>query len=129
MKNNNLCRFCGVDMLPMEDITPQSDIQVGFSLWECHNCPSTVRQYTNDPDWYSILAFFNGSWYEVTQIYIENPDINKGPSLLAIYKYTIYMDENDKPNIKSDLALELNIDGKITPQNVKEKLATILTFS
>lgn len=122
------CKFCQTPMIPIQDIPPDSDARVEHCvLWECHACPSTVKHYDNDEDWFSILTFFNGCWYEVMQMY-TSPS-SKEPPLLSIYKYTFYQDEYDQPNIKSVLALELNIDGQITPQNIDSKLATILTFS
>jgi len=115
-------------MLPIQDIPPDSDARVDYGvLWECHNCPATVKQYDRDEDWFSITAFHNGHWYEVMQMY-TSPESND-PPLLSIYKITLYQDEYEQPNIKSVLALELNIDGQITPQNINSKLATILTFS
>lgn len=122
------CRFCNVPMLPIEDIVPDSDQQFEHSMWECHNCPATVKQYTSDPSWFSILAFYNGHWYEVMQMYVPEGN-HKDPPLLSIYKYTIYLNDLGKPNIRSELAQEHSFDGRITPQNIKDKLATFLVFS
>jgi len=106
-----------------------ADISVENSMWECHMCPRTVKEFKDDPLWFSILSFFNGHWYEVMQMYICNDKECKDPPLTSIYKYTFYTDDSQRPCIKSDLVLELNEDPKITPQNVDEKLAVILTFS
>jgi hypothetical protein len=115
-------------MLPIQDIPPDSDARVDYGvLWECHNCPATVKQYDRDEDWFSILTLYNGHWYEIMQMYTAAD--SKDPPLLSIYKITLYEDEYEQPNIKSVLALELNINGQITPQNINSKLSTILTFS
>ena len=122
------CRFCEAPMLPIQDIPPDSDARVDYGvLWECHNCPHTVKQYDMDEDWFSIMVLYGGHWFEVMQMYTSWG--SKEPPLLSIYKITIYKDEYEQSNIKSVLALELNIDAKITPENIKSKLATILTFS
>ncbi len=121
------CRFCQVPMLPAEDIMPDSDTEYRFSTWECHNCPATVRQRSDDPDWFAILAFYNGHWFEVMQMYVK-PD-SKDPPLLSIYKLTQYINDNYNDAVKSEFVMELNVNGNITPQNIKDKLAVILTFS
>lgn len=113
-------------MLPIEDIPPDSDISVNHAMWECHNCPATVKSYNDDEDWFSILSFFNGHWYEVMQFYT---DTGKEPPLLSIYKYTIIQTDKHNTQVQLILAKEFNLDGKITPQNIKEKLATLLVFS
>lgn len=56
------------------------------------------------------------------------PD-SKEPPLLSIYKLTMYEDDFDRHNIKSVLILEKDMDANLTPDNIKDKLATILTFS
>lgn len=124
----NLCRFCQTPMLPIEDIPPESDMSVNHAMWECHACPATVKQYTDDPSWFSILTFFNGHWYEVMQMYTP-AEIHKEPPLLSIYKYIMYQNDSHNQSIKSEFVLELSIEGNITPQNINQKLATILTFS
>jgi hypothetical protein len=122
------CRFCQTPMLPIQDIPPDSDALVDhYTLWECHCCPATVKQYDSDEDWFSLMTFHNGHWYEVMQMYTSIG--SKEPPLLSIYKLTMYEDDFDRQNIKSSLILEINVDGQITPQNIKTKLATILTFS
>lgn len=124
-----LCRFCGKPMLPIVDIIPDSDTTVEHSMWECHSCPATVRQYDGDQDWFSIFGFFNGSWYEVMQFYVLAPQDTKEPPLLSIYKLTPYRNENKQSSIKSEFVREWNIDGNITPENIQSKLATLLVFS
>lgn len=123
------CRFCGKPMLPITDIIPESDTSVEHSMWECHNCPATVKQYDNDEDWFSILGFWNGHWYEVMQFYTLSPYDTTEPPLLSIYKYTTYRNENKQPCVRSEMVKEWNIDGKITPENIHQKLATLLVFS
>jgi hypothetical protein len=115
-------------MLPVHDNFPgDMDVLVDHSFWECHHCPRTVKEYDDDDCWFSILGFFNGAWYEVMQSYVcanckEQP-------LTSVYKYSLYHDAQDKPNLKSVLVFELSEDLKVTPQNVDQKLATILIFS
>lgn len=121
------CRFCNVPMLPTEDIMPDSDTEYKYSTWECHNCPATVRQRNDHQDWYAILAFYNGHWFEVMQMYTEEG--SKDPPLLSIYKLTQYINDEYNDAVKSEFVMELNVNGNITPQNVKDKLAVILTFS
>lgn len=115
-------------MLPIVDIVPDSDTSVLFSMWECHNCPSTVKQYADDDYWFSIITFYGGHWYEVMQMYVP-PEEHKEPPLLSIYKYTVYKNSQNQPSVRSELAMEFSIDAQITPQNINQKLATILTFS
>ena len=121
------CRFCNVPMLPTEDVMPDSDTEYRYSTWECHNCPATVRQRNDQQDWYAILAFYNGHWFEVMQMYTEKG--SKEPPLLSIYKLTPYINDQYTDSVKSEFVLELNVNGNITPQNIKDKLAVILTFS
>lgn len=121
------CRFCQMPMLPVEEVMPDSDTEYKYSTWECHNCPATVRQRNEDLDWFAILAFYNGYWFEVMQMYTE-PN-SKDPPLLSIYKITQYINDDYNNAIKSEFVMELNVNGNITPQNIKDKLAVILTFS
>lgn len=114
-------------MLPLEDISPESDVSITHCMYECHACPSTVKYYSSDEDWFSILTFYNGHWHEVMQFYSKS-DMTE-PPLLSIYKYVIYKPDAYNTSIKSEFVMEFNFDGKITPQNIKEKLATFLTFS
>ena len=121
------CRFCDTPMLPLEDIQPESDVSINHCMWECHNCPSTVKSYSNDEDWFSILTFYKGHWYEVMQFYTEQD--SKEPPLLTIYKLTVYQTDTHNTSILSEFITEFNVNGNITPQNIKEKLATLLVFS
>lgn len=114
-------------MLPTEDVMPDSDTVYKYSTWECHNCPATVRQRPDETDWFSILAFYNGSWFEVMQMYTTAN--SKDPPLLSIYKLTQYINEDYEDAVKSQFVMELNVNGNINPDNIKEKLAVILTFS
>lgn len=124
---NYNCRFCGKLMLPVESIFGESDMQVSHAMWECHACPATVKQYPDDNCWFSIMAFYGGHWYEVMQMYVC-ADCKEEP-LLSIFKYTMYFNENDEPQIKSEFVMEISEDGHITPENVHQKLATLLVFS
>lgn len=126
MKN---CRFCKKPMLPITDIIPDSDTSVDHSMWECHFCPATVKEYGGDEDWFSILGFWNGNWYEVMQFYVLTDLDPKEPPLLSIYKLTTYDNDGKQPCVKSEFVKEWNIDGKITPENIQHKLATLLVFS
>jgi hypothetical protein len=122
------CRFCQKPMLPATNEFPgDMDIPVDHSLWECHFCPRTVKEYEDDDLWFSIVGFYNGNWYEVMQMYVCGEC--KDPPLTSIYKYTLYEDDQERPCIKSVLAFEISEDAKITPQNVDSKLALLLTFS
>ena len=127
------CRFCEYPMLPISDINPDSDTQVDHNWWECHHCPATVRQYGTDKDWFSILAFFHGHWYEVMQFYVldqlETQLTKREPPLVSVFKLTVYMDGNKKPCVKSEMVVEVNEDAKLTPQNIHQKLATLVVFS
>lgn len=124
----NLCRFCKTPMLPIQDIPPDWETTIDHVMWECHACPATVKQYTDDPSYFAIMTFYNGHWYEVMQMYVPE-GAHTDPPLLSIYRYTYYVDEFKRNCIKTELALELSIEGNITPQNINQKLATILTFS
>ncbi len=125
MKN---CRFCNKPMLPKTDTFPADfDITVEHSIWECHACPNTVKEYDDDDCWFSITAFFNGNWYEVMQSYVCS-NCKEDP-LLSVYKYTLYEDSTGNVNLKSEFVMELSQDAKITPQNVEQKLAMLLVFS
>lgn len=129
MKN---CRFCNKPMLPINDgFMADIDISVEHSMWECHFCPRTVKEYDDDDLWFSIVTFYNGHWYEVMQSYIcRDPNCSAPePPLISIYKLTMYEDEQERPCLKSKLVFEISQDPKITPQNVDEKLAMLLTFS
>lgn len=108
-----------------------ADITVDKSMWECHFCPRTVREYEDDDLWFSILSFFNGHWYEVMQSYVcKDPNCTAPePPLTSIYKYTFYEDSQERPCLKSELVFELSEDPKITPENIDSKLAILLTFS
>ena len=121
------CMFCQAPMLPNEDVMPDSDTQYSHCTWECHNCPATVRQRKDQQDWFAILAFYNGSWFEVMQMYTKEE--SKDPPLLSIYKLTQYINDVHEYAIKSEFVMELNVNGNITPQNIKDKLAVMLTFS
>lgn len=125
MKN---CRFCGKPMLPIIDILPDSDSTVEHSMWECHACPATVKEWEEPKYGFAILAFYNDHWYEVIQMYVPEGE-HDDPPLTSIYKYTLYENEFEQPCVKSELALELSIDSKITPQNIQQKLAMLLVFS
>jgi hypothetical protein len=125
MKN---CRFCNKPMLPVIDIITESDSTVEHCMWQCHACPATVTQ-SYDEDWFSLLAFWNGHWYEVMQFYVLRPDDTKELPLLSIYRYTTYLNDSDQPCLKSEFVKEWNMDGKITPENIQHKLATLLVFS
>lgn len=129
MKKEKLknCRFCGKPLLPVENIFGEADMQVSHAMWECHNCPATVREYPDDECWFSILAFYGGHWYEVMQSYVCD-DCKEEP-LLSIYKYTLYLNDQHEPQIRSEMVFELSQDGHITPQNIQQKLATFLVFS
>ncbi len=122
------CRFCKTPMLPLLDIPLDSDTTANWTLWECHACPHTVKSYEKEEDWYSILSFYNGHWYEVVVFYT---DTKQEPPFISIYKYTTYKGEKGDWVVKSELIKELDIDPstQITPQNIQSKLATILTFS
>ena len=93
--------------------------------WLCYNCPNVVKQ-RNNIDSFSIMTRLKDSWYEVEQMYTA-PDATE-PPLLSISKY-VFVQEDERFFAKSEFVLELNVDGRITPENVKDKLATILTFS
>lgn len=126
------CRFCQKPMLPcINEFPADMDITVEYTHWECHYCPRTVKEYDDTDLWFCITSFYNGSWYEVMQSYIctDPKCIPSDSPLTSIYKYTMYEDFQERPNIKSELVLELNEDIKVTPQNVDEKLALLLTFS
>lgn len=117
-------------MIPVTNsFMAEADIEVDNCMWECHLCPRTVRQYEDDDLWFSILSFYNGSWYEVMQMYICNEKECKEPPLTSIFKYIFYTDDKNKSCVRSPMVIELSEDPKITPQNVDEKLAIILTFS
>lgn len=117
-------------MIPATDaFMADADITIEHSMWECHACPRTVREYADDDLWFSILSFYNGHWYEVMQMYICNDPKCKDPPLTSIYKYTFYEDAQGRPCLKSNLVFEISEDPKLTPQNVDEKLAFLLTFS
>lgn len=126
------CRFCNKPMVPSTDgFMADADLTVEHSIWECHFCPRTVKEYEDDDLWFSILGFYNGHWYEVMQSYICN-DANcktKEPPLTSIYKYIFYEDSQKRPCIKTELVFEISQDPKLTPHNVDEKLALLLTFS
>lgn len=121
------CRFCQAVMLPNESVMPDSDTEYRYCTWDCHNCPSTVRQSADDKDWFAILTFYNGHWFEIMQMYTESG--SKDPPLLSIYKLTPYTNDAGNISVKSEFVMELNVNGNITPQNIKDKLAVILTFS
>src|SRR5512135_2451435 len=108
MKN---CRFCNKPMLPaVHEFPGDMDVSVEHSMWECHFCPRTVKEYDDDDLWFSITAFYNGSWYEVMQSYVcRDPNCTAPePPLTSIYKYTMYEDQQERPNIKSELVFELS---------------------
>ena len=122
------CRFCKTPMLPLLDIPVDNTIIAEGTVWECHACPSTVKSYEKEEDFYSILSFYNGHWYEIAVFYT---DTNMEPPFISIFKYTEYKRKDGRSGIIIDLIKELDIDPstQITPQNVNSKLATILTFS
>lgn len=121
------CRFCHNKMTAGNKTYPElgqafNDIRE----WLCYSCPNVVKQFSNNADSFTIMTRLNDSWYEVEQMYTA-PGATE-PPLLSISKYA-FIKEGEKFYAKSEFILELNVDGKITPQNIKDKLATILTFS
>lgn len=94
--------------------------------WLCYKCPNVVKQFSNKVDSFVIMTRLKDSWYEIEQMY-TSPD-SKEPPLLSISKY-FFIKEGEKLFTKLEFVLELNVDGRITPENIKDKLATILTFS
>ena len=114
-------------MLPIiKNILIDSDIPTKLLDWMCHNCPNTVRFYTNGC--YSILTFYNNEWYE---IFVKNFKVTQ--QVIEIYKSTFYT-YNNNHNMKVNLIFRLleevrTMDYPITPYNVKDKLSGILAFS
>lgn len=120
------CRFCYGEMVAGNKTYPT--LGKAFSEikeWLCYNCPNAVRQFSNT-DSFTIMVRYNESWYEVEQMYTQ--ENSKEPPLLSISKCVFY-EEEGKYLVKNEFVLELNVDGKITPQNIQDKIATILTFS
>lgn len=127
MKN---CRFCNKPMIPATgSFMAEADITVEHSMWECHFCPRTVREFEDDELWFSIMSFYNNHWYEVMIMYVCKDIKCSDPPLTSIYKYSFYEDVQERPCVKSELVFEISEDAKITPYNVDEKLAMLLTFS
>lgn len=114
-------------MLPLRSISGDGRDSVVFAIWECLRCPNAVRQIQSQPKWYSLMVYYKESWYELTQTFGSVG----GPRLIINRLLFSEGEEGGETRtfMESRRVMELRIDAKLTPDNVENRLPTILVFS
>lgn len=118
------CQFCDSILLPTHSDHHGMPSMAGIQ-WFCINCPCQVAYGTNMDD-YTLMVLHNKYWYNIAYL----PHSKQ----YVIYKLTTYLavhPERANESIYSTRELIKTIESEknITPQNAKDKLLTILTFS
>ena len=93
------------------------------AIWECFSCPKVVRQSNYDTNWYAILCHHNGKLYEVTHY------VHSGNPGWFIVCREVTEDPPGTFTLKSVEVVDIKVEADINPQNITQKLSTMLVFS
>lgn len=126
------CPFCKKPGLPQftphsgglfASINPPSEPSATIDFWLCPTCPNLVEF---DETTYSIYCLFNNAWYEIVWLKLSKQYI------IYHLKSSVKVDEEGGTEsyvCRRELALQVESEETIRPDNAAQKLNTMLTFS
>jgi hypothetical protein len=132
MKNTTLCPYCDAPGIPMNYAnSPTSNNNFLTSSgnnyqWWCGNCPTPVK-FNSSGDNRSIYVLHNDAWYEI--IYLKNSEQYLVYQYITNISIDVYVGQEDHKSERKFIVQLPSEKDTITPDNIKNKLLTILVFS
>jgi hypothetical protein len=127
------CPFCNKPGLPQfnaphsgglfHSINSNSEPGASVEFWLCPSCPNLVEF---EETAYSIYCLFNNNWYEIVWLKLSKRYL--------IYHLRTFVQVDEDGGTESyfchrELALQVESEETIRPDNAKDKLATMINFS
>lgn len=115
------CKFCKVELCPLN---PGIGGTYTYGYWMCYACPVPVKYSGPECEFFSLTCCYNNRYY----ILSYSPKSEKfSLSYISVTPFLIE-DGIETPYVELHAVLNAQNLTNITPQNIKQKLATILTF-
>lgn len=116
------CPYCGTPGFPR---VTELYTDRACEEWVCVKCPNPVTYSVTDKR-VTIWSTYNDCWYSIAYMEVNKQYVVHKEG----FEIVINVDNRkEEYNYRGAVAIQVSSDKNITPENAKEKLALLLTFS